>query len=139
MPAAASCSRWSKNCARFSRFLIDSEGLSALGPSQAASTWLPGAASAQADGDAAGAGASAGVAEGLWGVLCVMIPVNERKATMGSRLFSLLLLACLGAAPARADSWAMPQVREVFSAYAKEVGAILSEALRLTRSEAKRA
>jgi len=35
---------------------------------------------------------------------------------MGSRLFSLLLLACLGAAPAHADSWAMPQVREVFSA-----------------------
>jgi hypothetical protein len=38
MPAAASCSRWSKNCARLSRFLIDSDGLSSVGPSHAAST-----------------------------------------------------------------------------------------------------
>ena len=41
--------------ARLSRFLIDSEGLSSVGPSHAASTWLPGAASAQADAAAAGA------------------------------------------------------------------------------------
>jgi len=38
IPAATSCSRWSKNCARLSRFLIDSEGLSSVGPSHAAST-----------------------------------------------------------------------------------------------------
>jgi len=85
IPAATSSSRWSKNCARLIRFLIDSEGLSALGPSQAASTWLPGAASAQGDGDAAGAEVSADVADGFSGVLWVMIRVNERRASMGTR------------------------------------------------------
>ena len=84
IPAATICSRWSKNCARFSRFLIDSEGLSAVGPSHAASTWLPGAASAQGDGDAAGAEAYGGVADGFSGLLWVMIRVNERRAIMAT-------------------------------------------------------
>ena len=59
MPAAASCSRWSKNWARLRRFLIDSEGLSSVGPSHAASTRLPGAASAQGPSSAGSATAAA--------------------------------------------------------------------------------
>jgi len=84
IPAAASCSRWSKNCARFNRFLIDSEGLSAVGPSHAASMWLPGAGSAQADGDA-----RSGVAEGfleaggVLGVLWVMMRAKRTASHYG--------------------------------------------------------
>ena len=71
---------------------MDSDGLSAVGPSQAASTWLPGAASAQGPvggnsaTTAAGAGSAASRAEGC--------SAKERVSLNGALIFGFNLVDC---------------------------------------------